>query len=152
MICQLCSFEFDAQAMICHSSCVFNKYCTIICCPNCGFQTADESRSWLATVAKRLLRPGYQADREAANVTSNSTQYSLNLLQPGQSATIVKINAKNETQLERLHLFGLIPGAQVLVEQRDPEFVLRVDYTLLTVERRIAKDIIVKIEPAVNIV
>lgn len=152
MICQLCSFEFDAQAMICHSSCVFNKYCTIICCPNCGFQTADESRSWLAMVAKHLLRPGNQADKATTNVTPDTTQCSLNLLQPGQSATIVKINTENETRLERLQLFGLIPGAQVLVEQRNPEFVLRVDYTSLTVERRIAKDIIVKIEPAANIV
>jgi Fe2+ transport system protein FeoA len=144
MICQLCGFEFDEKGMTCHSSCAFNKYCAVICCPNCGFQTADESRSRLAMAAKRLLqrRP---TPTTANPPPSDTICCALSLLQPGQTGKVVKINAANAARLERLQLFGLTPGAHVTVEQRSPEFILRVDYTTLTVEAMIAADIVVEL-------
>lgn len=51
MQCQLCGFVFDETQMACHASCAFNKHCTILCCPNCGYQVVDVSKSGLA---KRL--------------------------------------------------------------------------------------------------
>jgi hypothetical protein len=54
MTCQLCGYTFDATQMSCHASCALHSYCKIVCCPNCGYQAVDESRSRLAHGARRL--------------------------------------------------------------------------------------------------
>ncbi|MFQ6058327.1 MAG: hypothetical protein ACE5MB_05515 [Anaerolineae bacterium] len=58
MRCPLCGYEFDEQQMACRTNCPLNRDCNLICCPNCGYQTVDESRSktaaWLRRVLKKL--------------------------------------------------------------------------------------------------
>jgi len=55
MRCQLCGFEFDESGLACHASCALNEHCAIICCPNCGYQVIDESKSSLALALRRML-------------------------------------------------------------------------------------------------
>lgn len=43
--CALCGFKFDQRALACHSQCPLAEGCAIICCPNCGYQVVDETRS-----------------------------------------------------------------------------------------------------------
>ena len=53
MKCQLCGFEFSAEARRCHTSCLLGAPCTLVCCPNCGYQMIDESRSRAAGLLQR---------------------------------------------------------------------------------------------------
>ena len=54
MKCQLCGFEFTAEAGNCGVSCPLSASCAAVCCPNCGYQMIDESRSRAAGLLKRL--------------------------------------------------------------------------------------------------
>lgn len=59
MKCALCGHEFAASELSCHSSCPLAHHCAVICCPKCGYQTVDESRSTIVTLLNRFRRrPG----------------------------------------------------------------------------------------------
>lgn len=45
MTCSLCGYEFDRDVLSCHAGCPLAEGCHIICCPNCGYQMVDETRS-----------------------------------------------------------------------------------------------------------
>lgn len=51
--CALCGYTFDEQAMACHTRCPMSARCAIICCPNCGYQVVDESKSGSAALVRR---------------------------------------------------------------------------------------------------
>ena len=63
MICQLCGYKYDETKLICHSACPMAEGCAIVCCPNCGYQVVDESKSNLAKLLRRVWKP-VQLDRE----------------------------------------------------------------------------------------
>lgn len=62
MVCPLCGAEFDETDQACHASCPIASVqgCHLVCCPHCGYQTVDESRSALARGLRKLIggRPG----------------------------------------------------------------------------------------------
>lgn len=43
--CALCGYEYDASQLVCHPSCPLAEKCSVICCPNCGYQVVDETQS-----------------------------------------------------------------------------------------------------------
>jgi Fe2+ transport system protein FeoA len=139
MRCPLCGNEFDETAMACHSSCVFNENCGIICCRNCGYQLVDEQKTRLATSLRRWLSHRTHSDDHLPPVRP------LSAMQPGQSGTVVEIVSPNYTRIERLHVLGLITDAPITLEQKHPTFVLRVGFTQLSIEREIADDILVNV-------
>lgn len=141
MQCALCGYTFDETQMACHAACAFNKHCAIICCPNCGYQVADESRSKLAGLVRRLIARA-SGPRPAPDAPMTRP---LSALRAGQSGTVVAIETDNPSRLERLNVFGLTPGAAVTLEQRQPAFVLRVGYTELSIERDLADEIVVQL-------
>ncbi len=147
MRCRMCGFEFDETQMSCHASCALNQYCAVVCCPNCGYQTVDESKSKLAQGLRRAFeRMGKR--RSAGKATlDNPIARRLSDLQPGQSARVVSIDSRNPTRLEKLSVFGVVPGCQLTLEQRHPAYVLRVGYTELSFERDVADEIL--IEPGI---
>jgi hypothetical protein len=53
MKCALCGYDFDEQEQLCHVSCPLADGCAIICCPNCGYQVVDESKSGAVNLARR---------------------------------------------------------------------------------------------------
>jgi Fe2+ transport system protein FeoA len=132
MRCQLCGFEFDERELTCHASCTFNKYCTIICCPNCGHQSVDESKSVLAQAFRRLFGKENPGPGQARHLSD---------LRPGQSATVESIEECSPSRMEKLSVFGVMPGCPVTLVQRDPAFVVRVGFTELSFEREIAEQI-----------
>jgi Fe2+ transport system protein FeoA len=138
MQCPLCGYNFDEKQMVCHSSCAFNQACAVICCPNCGYQMTDLSKSRLASALRRALN----RRRDALPPVRP-----LSALLPGECGKIVSIESPNDKRLERLHILGLVPEAQVTLEQRQPAFVLRVDFTEVSVERDIADTILVDVTP-----
>jgi len=58
--CPLCGREFDASDEHCRS-CPMARTCNVVCCPNCGYGFATESRlvEWL----KRLFRKNKEEQR-----------------------------------------------------------------------------------------
>jgi len=56
MQCPLCGFLFDESDMHCQAGCAFNRHCTILCCPNCGYQFVDVSKSSLAAKLKQAMQ------------------------------------------------------------------------------------------------
>ena len=139
MRCPLCSYEFEPTAMMCHSSCAFNESCGIICCPNCGYQMADERKSRLAAALRRMLARKQNIPDPQEKVRPLST------LQPGQSGTVVTIQSSHHGRVDRLLVLGLTDGASITLEQKRPTFVLRAGFTELSVEREVADEIIVKV-------
>jgi Fe2+ transport system protein FeoA len=139
MRCPLCSYEFDEKQMSCHASCAFNEQCAIICCPNCGYQVVDTTRSKLAQALQRLLSSKGNASDAPAPV------YPLSALQAGQSGTITSVETSSTSRLERLSVLGLVSGARVTLEQKRPTFVLRVGFTELSLERELAEEIFVEV-------
>ena len=56
MLCPLCGCEFDETDHSCVTSCPMASIqgCNLICCPNCGYQMVDESKSGIAKLLRRL--------------------------------------------------------------------------------------------------
>ncbi len=143
MRCQLCSYEFDENAMSCHASCSLNKHCGVICCPNCGHQTVDESRSKLAQILRRTLQHGPHSGHPSQAVPKDAALPRLSDLKPGQTATVIAVESRSAARLERLSVFGIVPGCQLTLEQRRPTFVARVGFTELSFEREMADEILI---------
>lgn len=55
--CPLCGYEFTRSDERCRA-CPMAKSCNVVCCPNCGYGFAKESR--LVNWVRRLLRSGSQ--------------------------------------------------------------------------------------------
>ena len=67
MHCPLCGCDFDETDHSCVSECPMAAIqgCNLICCPNCGYQMVDESKSGAAKLLRRLLRsPGEPGKQE----------------------------------------------------------------------------------------
>ena len=53
MKCALCGHAFDADDVRCSPACPLAGGCPVVCCPRCGYQTLDESRSVLVRLARK---------------------------------------------------------------------------------------------------
>ena len=103
--------------------------CRVQCCPRCGYQTVDESRSVAARLVRRLL--GGFASRPPA-VGADSAPHlrrSLADLLPGDEAEVSALGDMPESRLLRLTALGLLPGDRVRLVQRQPVPVIRIDET-----------------------
>ena len=147
MRCPLCAYEFDETQMACHASCSLNKHCAIICCPNCGYQVVDESKSKLATGVSRIFQRLKDASRKPVPPgasTVHSGTCPLSQMRSGATSKVVAIDSDKPSRVERLQVFGVIPGAHISLKQRQPEFIVQVGYTELTIEQEVADQILVE--------
>ncbi|MCX7661972.1 MAG: ferrous iron transport protein A, partial [Candidatus Omnitrophica bacterium] len=69
---------------------------------------------------------------------------SLDKLLPGETAKIVYVLTHIHPQLHRLMSLGIVPGANILVHQNFPSFIIQVEETQIALEKEIARDIYVK--------
>jgi hypothetical protein len=53
MKCALCGHEFTPDEARCSPACPLAGGCPVVCCPRCGYQTLDESRSVLVRLARK---------------------------------------------------------------------------------------------------
>jgi hypothetical protein len=56
MKCALCGFDFTLDDVRCDPACPLARGCPVVCCPRCGYQTLDESRSALVRLARKAGR------------------------------------------------------------------------------------------------
>lgn len=141
MNCPLCGYEFDETEMTCHTSCAFNKSCAVICCPNCGYQQVDLSRSQVTM----SIRAAFQRLKRRGKTDALPSTRRLSDVEPGQSGTFLSVGEASESLAERLAVLGVTPGASFTLAQRIPAYVLQVGYTELSLERGIADAILVEL-------
>jgi DtxR family Mn-dependent transcriptional regulator len=68
----------------------------------------------------------------------------LSELYPGETARIVFITPKSHALLDRLTSFGIIPGGEIRLHQKNPTFVLQVGETDIAIDADVAREIFVK--------
>lgn len=65
-------------------------------------------------------------------------------LEPGVRARIVFMTPGFQKRLSRLESFGVIPGTEVVLRQKQPSFVVEIGGTTLALEREMAREIYVR--------
>lgn len=149
MHCPLCGFEFEPDRTGCSTSCPFGSGCNLVCCPSCGYQGVDESRSRLASWAGRLIAKasGQAKTHRAAPAAGVPRHVPLSHIEAGFEATVVDLSGMPTARAMRLGAFGLMPGALVRVIQRWPVPVLRIGETELGLEADVLEQIRVVPKP-----
>ncbi len=87
----------------------------------------------------RAIPPGEccrRAAREVAPVVRPLPEYP-----PGARIRIVFITPRFHQRLDRLHSFGVLPGAVVQLHQKQPAYVLRLGATEVAIEKEVAGEI-----------
>ena len=146
MRCKLCGYEFDAASLACHTQCPMGSRCTLICCPNCGYQVVDESKSRLAKLLRRLLPAGEAEEPPAPQRRPGRSLVPLSHVPEGMEVEVGALEGMSPRRLARLSAFGLVPGSRVRVLQRRPAPVIRVGETELALGEEILAQIWVRVE------
>jgi Fe2+ transport system protein FeoA len=146
MRCQLCGYKFDATTMACHNECPMGQHCTLICCPNCGYQVVDESKSVLAKVLQRLWPAsiGKQAPwqpKKLKSEPSGAPIIPLNHIPAGRVVEVKYVEALSAQRLAQLSLLGLTPGARVEILQHRPTPIIRIGETELALANELLAQI-----------
>ncbi len=87
-----------------------------------------------------VKRPKQNATRETENRARTLAD-----LSAGQRAQIACLQCDNAASCERLMAYGLVQGQSVLVVQKNPAFVIRVDETELAMDELVAQCIQVQL-------
>lgn len=138
--CRLCGEEFVPSALACHAACPLGPKCSLICCPNCGYQIVDESSSSTARVLKKVLRirnGGSATPRERPEEGG----VPLTHVPVGREVEVRSLRGMVPGRSHRLSAFGLVPGSRVQLLQRKPAPVLRIGETELAVSDEILDEI-----------
>jgi Fe2+ transport system protein FeoA len=133
--CALCGLRFTHGGQVC-ASCPITHGCEeLVRCPRCGYQFPRGSRT-LAWV-QRLWRRWRGA--AAAAVAESHPVQTLDHLRPGEIARVLKVSAADIPMLMKLSQLGLVPGAEVRVQQSRPAAVVRVGETTVALQRAVAR-------------
>lgn len=132
--CPLCGLEFDRSSAVCHHGCPFGRFCKLIRCPSCQYEFPEPSRplSWLA----RLLHPAAAAPPRGP--------LDLTQLSAGETAEFVALTGPQDSRRHTLAVYGLVPGARLVLQQKRPTYILRVGETELALDADIARGISVR--------
>ena len=147
MRCQLCGYRFDATDMACHSECPMGRHCTLICCPNCGYQVVDESKSLLAKMLQRLWptarnkQTSQPPPKRLKIEPTEAPTIPLNHMPAGRMVEVKFLEDLSAHRLAQLSLLGLTPGARIEVLQHRPVPIIRLGQTELALTNEILKQI-----------
>ena len=67
----------------------------------------------------------------------------LSRVRSGEKCRVVSVDAARQTRLNRLGVYGIVPGAVLRLNQKRPAFVLQVGETILALDREVADKILV---------
>ncbi len=143
MRCRLCGHEFEATQLVCHASCPLGSRCSLICCPNCGYQVVDESKSGLVKVLRRWW-PGAGDPQAAPPPQGRGEAVPLTHVAPGTPVEVLDLAAMPASRASRLTAFGLTPGTIVSLSQRAPVPVVKIGETELALSEEICGQIHVR--------
>jgi Fe2+ transport system protein FeoA len=139
--CALCGLRFTHGGQVCASCPVTHGCEDLIRCPRCGYQFPRGSRTvaWL----RRLWDRWGGSKRRVVAVDLHPVQ-TLDHLRPGESARVLKVSADDTPMLMKLSHLGLVPGAEIFVQQGRPAAVVRVGETSVALQRAVARQVHVR--------
>jgi Fe2+ transport system protein FeoA len=134
--CALCGLRFTHGGQVC-ASCPITHGCKeLVRCPRCGYQFPRGSRTvaWL----QGLWRRGRGWTSPPAAAEGHPVQ-TLDHLSPGESARVLKVSAGDTPMLMKLSQLGLVPGAEVRIQQSRPAAIVRIGETTVALQRAVAR-------------
>jgi Fe2+ transport system protein FeoA len=137
--CALCGLRFTHGGQVC-ASCPITHGCEeLVRCPRCGYQFPRGSRTvaWLQRLWGR-----WRGGRVQAPAASHPVQ-TLDHLRPGESACVLKVLAETPMRM-KLSQLGLVPGAEIVLQQGRPAAVVRVGETTVALQRAVARQVHVR--------
>ena len=133
--CALCGLRFTHGGQVC-ASCPITHGCEeLVRCPRCGYQFPRGSRTvaWLQRVWGRICGTPSSPAAELHPVQT------LDHLGAGERARVLKVSAADLPMLMKLSQLGLVPGAEVRMEQSRPAAIVRVGETTVALQRAVAR-------------
>lgn len=129
--CPLCSFLFLPVGDACHTGCPLAGHCHTICCPNCGYQMVDATRSRLAGWLRKLWPQAAKVEQQPQSMRRQPLMLSQAPMRV--NLVIESLDGLAPHILARFSVLGLLPGAQVQLLQRRPAPIVRVGETELAI-------------------
>jgi len=144
LICPFCGHEFFAADSLCHHGCPLSPICHLHRCPSCDYEFPGRPRSvsWLRRLVHRLS--GEHAD--VCRQTAADGLRTVGDLTSGERARVLRLAGEKASRRNALAVFGLVPGSEIELVERQPAYVIRVGETELALDAEIAREIL--IEPA----
>jgi Fe2+ transport system protein FeoA len=143
----MCGFEFERQDTLCAHGCPLGSLCRLVRCPSCAYEFPE------TPAAVSLVRRIFQRRRRLPVAPEGKAELPENVvtaqeLKPGQRAKVLCLGATATERHRTLTVFGMVPGAEITLVQRQPACVLRVGETELAVDPEIAREILVEPSPS----
>lgn len=144
LTCPFCGFEFERDDALCHHGCPLGAMCNLARCPACDYEFPRRlpSGTWLG----RLLRRGEAAAPPGPMLDSGLV--TVEDLCGGERAEVVCLAGESPGRRNSLAVFGLVPGSEITLVQRQPSYVVQVGETVLALEGEVARDIVVRQLPS----
>lgn len=133
--CALCGLRFTHGGQVC-ASCPITHGCEeLVRCPRCGYQFPRGSRTlaWIQRLWRRWREPAALPVLAAGHPVQT-----LDHLRAGEVARVLKVSAAELPMLMKLTQLGLVPGAEVRMQQSRPAAVVRVGETTVALQRAVA--------------
>jgi Fe2+ transport system protein FeoA len=137
LTCPFCGFEFAKEDTLCHHGCPLGAMCHLMRCPNCQYEFAEKPQavSWLGGLMRKRRKPAVELPEDVMSVRE---------LRPGERARVLCLGAGSTDRHNSLAVFGLVPGAEVLLVQHQPSCVIWVGETELALDPAIAREVLVE--------
>jgi DtxR family Mn-dependent transcriptional regulator len=137
LTCPMCGFEFDRDDTVCGHGCPLGPVCNLLRCPSCEYEF-PETPARITRLGKLFGRKPARSPRLPEDVRP------ITQLRSGSTAEVLCLGDTKAPRQHRLAVFGVIPGAEVTLVQRQPSTVLRIGETELALDTEIADEILVR--------
>jgi len=141
--CALCGYVFDPRQEASCPSCPLFRGCTLACCPQCGHDTVDPTRSRAVLLATRVAGVLRRGARRAPSPPVATPPRTLAVVCPGARALVAGLDGLDHVWRERLQGYGLTDGRAVQVVQHAPLTIVRVEHAEIAFETHLARGITV---------
>lgn len=136
LTCPFCGFEFLREDTLCAHGCPLGGMCGLVRCPSCQYEYPEKPQAitWL----QRLFRKPSAYTDLPAHVTT------VEQLAPGERARVLCLGTGGPQRHNSLAVFGVVPGAEIRLVQRQPSPVIQVEETELALDPAIAREVLVE--------
>lgn len=136
VICPFCGFEFEQADTLCRHGCPLSPACSLTRCPSCDYELPlqQERVPWWR---------GLWRSRRGEEALLSEKALTVRDLRSGQRGRVLVLGGSSGSRRNTLAVFGLVPGAELELIQRQPAFVVRVGETDLALDPDIAGEILI---------
>lgn len=143
LTCPMCGYAFERGDTLCAHGCPLGSLCRLVRCPSCAYEFPEIPRavSWARRVFQR--RRSLPLADDASHALPKHVR-TADELKSGERAKVLCLGASATDRHRTLTVFGVIPGVQIALIQRQPACVIQVGETELALDPEIARDILVE--------